>query len=369
MAVKCQIRGLSKSFGTSRVVNDVSLDIADGEFVVFLGPSGCGKTTTLRLVAGLEVADAGTIAIDGRLVSAPAQGIFVRPEHRGIGMVFQSYAIWPHMSVFENVAYPLRVRRLRKNEMQRKVGEVLDLVGLGGEASRAATALSGGQMQRVALARALVFDPTLLLFDEPLSNLDLKLRERLRVELKTLQRRTGITSIYVTHDQIEAVELADRIVVMQGGRIEQIGPAAELYRQPRTRFVAEFIATANIFEAVVVDLAGPGLARVRTNYGRELAATFDKPVSAGDLVDLVVHPEDCALVDASEAGDEAGYPVRVLARHFQGTSTRYTVDWQGNPFDVIMLGTSSHMPEGARVRLSIAAERACIVAREGVAAT
>lgn len=243
---ECVIEGLSKQFGTTQVVDGVDLHVANGEFVVFLGPSGCGKTSTLRLIAGLESPTGGTIRIGGRLVSAPAQNIFVRPEERGIGMVFQSYAIWPHMTVFENVAYPLRVRRWRKAAIRDKVQQALDLVDLSGAGPRPATALSGGQMQRVALARALIFDPDLLLFDEPLSNLDLKLRERLRVELKALQRRTGITSIYVTHDQAEAVELGDRIVVMQGGRVVQIGQLVELYQQPRTRFVAEFIGSANI---------------------------------------------------------------------------------------------------------------------------
>ncbi|HUN47415.1 MAG TPA: ABC transporter ATP-binding protein, partial [Stellaceae bacterium] len=270
MPVKCQIRGLSKSFGSRRVVDDVSLDVADGEFVVILGPSGCGKTTTLRLVAGLEAPDAGSIAIDGRTVSAPAERLFVRPERRGIGMVFQSYAIWPHMTVFENVAFPLRVRRLRGADIAAKVRAVLERVGLAGEAQRPATQLSGGQMQRVALARALVYDPALLLFDEPLSNLDLKLRERLRVELRELQQRAGITSLYVTHDQAEAVELADRIVVMEGGKVAQVGPPAELYRRPRTRFVAEFIADANIFEGAVMAHAGPEVVRVLTAEGREL---------------------------------------------------------------------------------------------------
>src|SRR5208282_5378183 len=295
MALKCEIRGLSKRFGAAPAVDDVSLEIADGEFIVILGPSGCGKTTTLRLIAGLETPDRGSIAIDGRLMSAPAEGVFVRPEARGIGMVFQSYAVWPHMSVFENVAYPLRVRRLGRAAIRAKVHDVLELVGLAAEARRAATALSGGQMQRVALARALVYDPALLLFDEPLSNLDLKLRERLRVELKTLQRRTGLTSIYVTHDQSEAVELGDRIMVMEGGRVVQVGASTELYRRPNTRFVAEFIASANILEGAVVGLLGPSTARVKADQGPELSASFDRPVATGERVAVVIHPEDCVI--------------------------------------------------------------------------
>ncbi|MBV9052058.1 MAG: ABC transporter ATP-binding protein, partial [Hyphomicrobiales bacterium] len=191
-APKCQVEALTKRYGARAAVDAVTFDVDEGEFVVLLGPSGCGKTTTLRLVAGLAAPDEGRIRLDGKFVADPARDVFVRAERRGIGMVFQSYAIWPHMNVFENVAYPLRVRRQRGEEIKRKVESVLALVGLSAESRRSAAQLSGGQMQRVALARALVFDPTLLLFDEPLSNLDLKLRERLRLELKELQRRTGL---------------------------------------------------------------------------------------------------------------------------------------------------------------------------------
>ena len=353
--VKCALQGLSKSYGPREVVSDVSLSVAEGEFVVILGPSGCGKTTTLRMIAGLEQPDRGTIAIDGKTVSAP--GRFVRPEHRAIGMVFQSYAIWPHMTVFENVAYPLRVRGVRLRERQERSDRVLDLVGLGGEGPRPATALSGGQMQRVALARALVSDPALLLFDEPLSNLDLKLRERLRVELKALQRRTGLTSIYVTHDQAEAVELADRIVVMQAGRIVQIGRPQELYREPRTRFVAEFIATANILSATVLDASG-GTARIRTAAGFETEARYDGALGQGADVDVVIHPEDCTL---HLAGAE-GHAVDVLGARFQGTATRYTVALHGAPFDVMVLGTDQPIAPGGPATLRIAPGRARIVA-------
>jgi len=366
MPVKCQIRDLTKRYGARAAVNGLSLDVADGEFVVLLGPSGCGKTTTLRLIAGLAQPDAGSVLIDGRPMSAPAQGIFVRPEHRGIGMVFQSYAIWPHMSVFENVAYPLRVRRLRSADIVAKVDRVLDLVGLGGEGARPAPALSGGQMQRVALARALVFDPALLLFDEPLSNLDLKLRERLRLELKALQQRTGLTSIYVTHDQAEAVELADRIVVMGGGRAMQIGRSYELYQRPNSRFVAEFISSANIFEGTVTALLGSDTARVQTDYGRELVATHAHPIALGERVDVVIHPEDCRIGATAEPANGAqtgAYAVSVIRVRFQGTSTRYTVDWHGLPFEVVALGSATHFDTGACAYLTVAPDRARIVAR------
>ncbi len=356
--VKCALQGLQKSYGPREVVSDLSLSVAEGEFVVILGPSGCGKTTTLRMIAGLERPDRGTIAIDGAIVSAP--GRFVRPEHRAIGMVFQSYAIWPHMTVSENVAYPLRVRGIRLRERRERAERVLDLVGLSNEGPRPATALSGGQMQRVALARALVSDPALLLFDEPLSNLDLKLRERLRTELKALQRRTGLTSVYVTHDQAEAVELADRIVVMQAGRIVQIGRPQDLYREPRTRFVAEFIAAANILPAIVLAATAPGVAIVRTAAGFETEARHDIAASPGVPVDLVIHPEDCTLL-APGAPAQHCHAVEVLGSRFQGTGTRYTVALHGAPFDVLVLGTDEPLAPGTPASLRIAPGRARIV--------
>lgn len=363
MAVKCEIRNLSKVFGGHAAVEDVTLMIEDGEFVVFLGPSGCGKTTTLRLIAGLETPTHGTISVDGRVVSDPSKKIFIPPERRGIGMVFQSYAVWPHMTVFENVAYPLRVRRMGRAQMRTKVGDVLEMVGLSGEAQRSATALSGGQMQRVALARAIVADPALLLFDEPLSNLDLKLRERLRVELKELQRRTGLTSIYVTHDQLEAVELGDRIVVMQSGHILQVGSATELYRRPLARSVAEFISSANIFQADVDVVESSGRVRLLTDGGRRFNVDTEDPVTQGDRVNVVVHPEDSMLLSRENTSGEA-YPVRIMRRRFQGTSTRYTVDWEGDPFDVVAQGTTPAFDEGLEVMLQITEGCARIIGLE-----
>jgi iron(III) transport system ATP-binding protein len=362
MSAKCEVQGLMKRFGSHVAVNNISFSVNQGEFVVLLGPSGCGKTTTLRLIAGLEKPDEGTIALNGATVSAPTRHLFVPPERRDIGMVFQSYAIWPHMTVFENVAYPLRVRRIGQPDLREKVTRVLDLVGLAGQATRSATALSGGQMQRVALARALVFDPALLLFDEPLSNLDLKLREGLRIELKNLQRRTGLTSIYVTHDQEEAVELADRIVIMDHGEIIQIGAPLDIYIRPKTRFVAEFISSANIFEATVLDLLDGNLCRLGVDGGHELHATREEPVSIGDRVDVVIHPEDCTLA-ASDAST-GGHKARIVHRQFQGTSTRYTIDWAGLPFCVVALGTRDLIGEGTDAVLHLPVESTRILPRQ-----
>ena len=340
-ADQCSLSGLTKHFDGRPIVQDVSLDVKKGEFVVILGPSGCGKTTTLRMIAGLENPDQGRISIGGRAVSCPAERVFVRPEDRGIGMVFQSYAIWPHMSVFQNVAYPLKMRGWSRQAIRDKVEAALEIVGLGGQGARPATALSGGQMQRVALARALVFDPALLLFDEPLSNLDLKLRERLRIELKAMQQRTGITSIYVTHDQTEAVELGDRVVVMQAGRIVQAGRPEELYDKPRTRFVAEFIGSANIFAGAIQSIVAPGLAEVRTDHGQVINGSIDGDAAPGDAVDIIIHPEDCRLSPADAA--DGVHRVKVLERRYQGVVTRYRVDWQGLRFDVVTLGTAARI--------------------------
>src|SRR5271166_2635781 len=224
-----EVQGLVKCFGNEAAVNGISFDIARGKFLTLLGPSGCGKTTTLMSIAGLHDIDAGTIRVGGVTYTSKAEGIFLPPEKRDIGMVFQSYAIWPHMTVAENVAYPLEIRKVPRDEIRDRVAEVLRLVGLTEMANRSATQLSGGQQQRTALARAIVSRPRLLLFDEPLSNLDLKLREQMRVELKRIQHEVGITSIYVTHDQAEALVMSDEIIVMSKGSIVQRGSPQEIY--------------------------------------------------------------------------------------------------------------------------------------------
>src|SRR5881409_2980021 len=229
--------GLVKTFGTVVAVNHLSFEARAGEFLTLLGPSGCGKTTTLRLVAGLERPYRGDVYLGGRTLSAAASGLFVPPERRGMGMVFQSYAIWPHMTVFENVAFPLNVRRANRQEIKRRVEETLELVGLANFSDRPAILLSGGQQQRVSLARALVYSPSILLLDEPLSNLDARLREQMRIELKRLKQQLGFTVLFVTHDQIEAMSLSTRLAVMSQARIEQIGPPQEVYERPQTPFV------------------------------------------------------------------------------------------------------------------------------------
>jgi iron(III) transport system ATP-binding protein len=276
-------------------VNDVSFTVEEGDMFTLLGPSGCGKTTTLRAIAGLEAPDSGTIALDGhtlfsREAGTKRGGTNVAVNKRGLGMVFQSYAIWPHMSVFDNVAFPLRVapraRRVGEAEVKRRVTKVLETMELAAYADRHATKLSGGQQQRLALARAIVIEPPLLLLDEPLSNLDAKLRESLRYELKRLQRELGITSIYVTHDQTEALALSSKIAVMQAGKVVQLGTPRDIYQRPQTKFVAEFIGTANFIDGTVTARSGQDY-ELETSAGMlSLSAEGDVTVGAAALASI-----------------------------------------------------------------------------------
>jgi iron(III) transport system ATP-binding protein len=303
-----EIRNLVKVFaGGIKAVDNISFSVKMGKILSLLGPSGCGKTTTLRCIAGLERPDKGEITIDGVIYDSVEKGITVLPHKRNIGMVFQSYAVWPHMNVFDNVAYGLRIQKVKKIEKQRRVEEILDLVGLHGLANRQVTKLSGGQQQRVAVARALVYNPRLLLFDEPLSNLDAKLRERMRLELIRLQREIGITSIYVTHDQIEAMVISDEIVVMDSGRIAQIGNAVSIYDRPRNKFVADFIGIANFLDAEVLKKmeGSSGLVKVYDGTRHyEMKSVMSEDVRGGDRVTLFFRPEDLRII-AKPKGDEA----------------------------------------------------------------
>ena len=270
-----EICGLVKRYSPQVTVGPISFDVRPGEFFSLLGPSGCGKTTTLRCIAGFESLSEGSIRLAGeRLDDKP-------PHRRDVGLVFQNYALFPHLSVFDNIAFGLRLRRVAKPEMRERVERALQLVELAGLGERFPAQLSGGQQQRVAIARSLVLEPQILMFDEPLSNLDLKLRIQMRDELRSLQRRLGKTSIYVTHDQTEALALSDRIAVLSHGHIEQIGTPAEIYEQPATAFVAEFIGSSNLFPARIVEHGAPGTI-VETEGGLQLccancgAATGDR---------------------------------------------------------------------------------------------
>jgi iron(III) transport system ATP-binding protein len=291
-----------------RAAQDVTFTVPEGKLFTLLGPSGCGKTTTLRSIAGLERPRAGEIAVNDRVVYSSSKGIFVVPNRRGFGMVFQSYAIWPHMTVFQNAAFPLEVGEKRKSrqEIRAKVMQVLAAVQLDHLADREATKLSGGQQQRLALARALVMEPALLLLDEPLSNLDAKLREKMRFELKRLQRELRITTIYVTHDQSEALALSHEIAVMSEGRIQQIGTPREIYERPLNPFVADFVGSTNFLDGSVLGPDGTdGLYRVRTEIG-DVTVQATEVLRADDKVLVSVRPED---VDLDEARPQAAHNV------------------------------------------------------------
>ena len=279
-----------------KAVNDISFNVEEGRFYTLLGPSGCGKTTTLRCIAGLEKAIEGEILVAGKKVFSAQDGTFVPAYRRPIGMVFQSYAIWPHMTVFENVAFPLRVgkERVSSADVQKKVKAALSQVELNGYEDRMATQLSGGQQQRLALARALVREPQVLLLDEPLSNLDAKLRERMRFELRELQRRLRITTLYVTHDQIEALSMSNVIAVMNSGVIVQEGAPRDIYLQPKTKFVANFIGSTNQMTGQVTKLEGNGTATVRTEDG-EISCGILDGLASGSRVVVVVRPESINL--------------------------------------------------------------------------
>jgi iron(III) transport system ATP-binding protein len=288
-----------------RAANDVGFEVPQGKLFTLLGPSGCGKTTTLRSIAGLERPRLGEISVGGDVVYSSDRKIFIPPNQRGLGMVFQSYAIWPHMTVFENAAFPLRVgrRRYSRQQIEHRVSKVLQTVDLHDMAQREATKLSGGQQQRLALARALVMEPRLLLLDEPLSNLDAKLRERMRFELKRLQRELGITTVYVTHDQSEALALSHSIAVMNGGRFEQVGTPRDIYERPANQFVADFVGSTNFLDATVRAADGaPGFYRVSCELG-ELKAHAHEALKPADKVVLSVRPEDIHLSESRPHGD------------------------------------------------------------------
>jgi ABC-type Fe3+/spermidine/putrescine transport system ATPase subunit len=318
-----EVRNLEQRYGAVRAVDDVSFDLDQGEVLTLLGPSGCGKSTTLRLVAGLEQPHGGEIRLHGRIVASARTGVFVPAEKRNVGLVFQSYAVWPHMTVEQNVAYPLELRRQPRARIQAKVEEILHLTGLDGLADRPATALSGGQQQRVSLARAMVYEPDILLLDEPLSNLDAKLRQELRVQLKALQARLGTTILYVTHDQLEAMALSHRVAVMNRGRIEQLGPPDEVYDTPASYFVQSFVGQILAFDGVVARDAGRAWVELDPQSRLPLDAAHAPP--DGAPVRVALRPEDVQL---DPLGDEAagdGLAGTLEELTFCGNHHEYTV--------------------------------------------
>jgi iron(III) transport system ATP-binding protein len=364
-AAEIEIRELTMRYGDTVAVRNLSLDIVSGEMLVLLGPSGCGKTSTMRSIVGLETPSHGSIRIGGRTVFDSNSGENVPANKRGIGMVFQSYAIWPHKTVFQNVAFPLRMQRLPKAEIRERVEEVLETVGLADAGPRGASRLSGGQMQRVALARSLVMRPRVLLLDEPLSNLDAKLRDRLRFELKDIQKEIGVTSVYVTHDQSEALALADRVAVMREGEIMQLGDPIAIYDQPSTRFVADFLGVTNLFSGEVRSCeAGQSVVRL-TDQDLEVAAAHDLP--AGTDVSVCLRPDAIQIgPPADGAGGTNRWAGVIGSSSFLGTHVRYRVDVQGGnsggtagadsdgiSFDVVTFSRGTVFSRGDRVCVSV----------------
>ncbi len=361
---RLSLRGLTKEFpGGVRAVDDIDLEIAPGEFVTLLGPSGCGKTTTLRMIAGFESPTAGAVDLDG------APMIDVPPNKRPMAMVFQSYALFPHMSVRDNVAYGLRLRRTPAAQLKEDVELALTSMNLLAMADRAPSQLSGGQQQRVALARAMVMRPNVLLFDEPLSNLDAKLRELMRLEIRRLQHRLGITSVYVTHDQAEAMAMSDRVVVMNSGRIEQAASPDVIYRRPASVFVADFIGRANFLDARVLGAEGQDSARVEV-LGEELVVPAHPDALAGRDAVLLVRPEAVRVHPAGGAEPVAedqprGRRGRVLATVFYGEHVEYEVETEhGTVLAVVSDPDVDTMPsEGELVEVEFAPGRAWLLPR------
>jgi iron(III) transport system ATP-binding protein len=341
--------------GPAGGIRDASFDLPDGTFFTLLGPSGCGKTTTLRCIAGLEFPDSGAIGVGERSFYDSRDGTWVPMNLRKIGMVFQSYAIWPHMTVFENVAFPLRVSRDRKYgraEIETMVNDALRTVSLDGFGDRPATRLSGGQQQRVALARAIVRKPRLLLLDEPLSNLDATLREEMRNELKRLQKQIGVTTVYVTHDQSEALEMSDTIAIIDKGRIVQMGSPREIYFEPATSFVAGFVGSTNLVPGTVVARGSADRLTVGISGGQTIECTARQSCPSDGPVSISVRPETIVLGDKTKPAADGFNRVEgeVVLSGFLGSANRYTIMVDGEPFQA-STDTETLFQPGARVAM------------------
>ena len=361
-----KLKNISKTYpgNSQKAVDGLSLEIADGEVFTLLGPSGCGKSTTLRMVAGLEAPDEGSIYFGDKPIVLTDKGLSLPPEKRNVGMVFQSYAIWPHMTVEENVAFPLKARKFPRSDIKRRVSDVLELVGMGGMEKRPGPLLSGGQQQRVALARALVTEPRILLLDEPFSNLDAKLREQMRLEVKMLQKRLNIAVLFVTHDQVEALSLSDRIALMASGEIQQLGSPKELYESPVNEFVRDFVGQTLLLKGKIktrdtsgqVSIAVDGapncvvLGRMHNLHG----TTPEQSIVLG------VRPEDVEIISATSPEAPAGMMTGTArAALFSGERIEYQVEIDGQSIVALHGNRHSPVPEGSRVWLKLRADGHC----------
>jgi ABC-type Fe3+/spermidine/putrescine transport system ATPase subunit len=344
---RIEVKDLVVKYGDAIAVDGIEFAIAPGELVTLLGPSGCGKTTTLRSIAGLETPSSGTIRLNSQTVYSGAERRNVPAEKRGVSMVFQSYAIWPHMTVFENVAYGLRVRKAPQAEVAANVARVLEMVQMQAYADRPSSNLSGGQQQRVAVARAISFSPNVLLFDEPLSNLDAKLRAEMRVELRELQRRLDITSLYVTHDQEEALAISDRVIVMSKGKIEQIGTPEEIYNRPSSLFVADFVGAANMIEGRVKGPGPEGSLLFEGQNGVTLEVEAPPNGRGGAVVALRSSYIHLTPVD----GARNAVAGTIHRRMFHGDFVQYVVDWPAGQL-IVRRPPTEHYDEGSAVTVS-----------------
>ena len=352
------VENLVKTFGDQRALDQVAFTVRDGELFTLLGPSGCGKSTTLMSVAGFQQPEKGRIRVGDQTVFDADRRISLPAEHRNLGIVFQSYAVWPHMTVFENLAFPLKVRRLKRTEIRTRIAETLELVEMTPYEKRYPHELSGGQQQRVALARALVYSPSVLLLDEPFSNLDAKLRIRARAWVKDLQHRLGLTTIFVTHDQDEALSMSDRVAVMSAGEIQQIASPEAVYHSPANRFVAEFVGRVNLIEGVVAGVDG-GQAVLEVDGSRQLTVPATEGARVSDRVTVVVRPEAMTLLangDRSVNGTNT-WDADVHATAFLGD--HYEYELEAGPLKLI--AQTSRPVDGAHVRVHIPGEACSVV--------
>jgi iron(III) transport system ATP-binding protein len=353
------VEGLVRDFGDQRALDHIGFTVADGELFTLLGPSGCGKSTTLMSLAGFQTPNEGRIAVGADTFFDAERRIDVPAEQRNLGIVFQSYAVWPHMTVFENLAFPLKVRKVKRHALAERVREVLELVDMAPYEKRYPHQLSGGQQQRVALARALVYSPSVLLLDEPFSNLDAKLRERARTWVKDLQHRLGLTTIFVTHDQDEALSMSDRVVVMDRGVIQQVGTPEEVYRQPANRFVAEFVGRVNLIDGTVASVDGGSVVVELNGSGQRLTLAAPDDTGLASNVTIAVRPEavtlapaDGASVDGTNTWDASVHTVAFLGDHYE---------YEVNAGTLALTVQSASLVPGERIRVHIPAEACAVI--------
>jgi iron(III) transport system ATP-binding protein len=362
--VEIRIKTLNKDYfsqgKTITALSNVNLTIPANKIFTLLGPSGCGKTTLLRCIVGLELPDSGEIAIGDEVVWSKDRGIFIPPEKRGLSMVFQTYAIWPHMNVFDNVAYPLKIRNEPKEEIKRKVEKTLRFVQLEGFENRPATRLSGGQQQRVALARALAPEPKVILFDEPLSNLDAKLREETRKELRSFLTKLEITAVYVTHDRIEALSLSDSIAVMKEGRIVEIGAPKEIYFGSKQRFVVDFVGRTNLIEGEVVNIED-GSSLIRTAIGTIVCQTLTSP-PVGSMVSVSIRPEFTRVIEGGSKEGQNIFRGRVESLLFIGEAYEGVIRI-GETRLITRIDVNANIKEGDEVRLHVYPDQCSVLYR------